>query len=306
MTDQPVNGVSPQAGTGARRTKPAFVSLKNRLHLPGVGELLAPCTRHLTPSQYKRMISAWAAMERYHVFGMLVYGQVIGFIAIEEKNKGFGRVLAIGVLPQQQMRGLGRRLLVEAFCSLGLEELTADAPGEVAGFYERLHFEVGDPRETAPGIPVYPCVLRRSVLFGAYQHEYSSGAVLYCVRGGERLYVLVTELSGNTGLPKGHVEAGETQEMTALREIFEETGVEATIVPGFGGEIVYPQGRYVFKHFTYFLATFTPEQEPRSGTDVVTHLLPFDQALRKLSFADVRTILREAEQFLNTLSLEHS
>ncbi len=304
MTDYPNSETTPQSGA-IRRTKPAFVSLKNRLHLPGVSELLAPCTRHLTPSQYKRMLTAWATMERYHVFGMLVYGQVIGFIAIEEKNKGFGRILAIGVLPQQQMRGLGRRLVIEAFCSLGLEELTVETPEELAGFYNRLHFHVGEPREGSPGMTVSTCVLRKSVLFEAYQHEYSSGAVLYCVRNGERLYVLVTELSGNTGLPKGHVEAGETQEMTALREIMEETGVEAVLVPGFGGEIVYPQGRFVFKHFTYFLATFTPEQEPVSGNDVVTHLLPFDQALRKLSFADVRVILREAEQFLNTLALEH-
>lgn len=301
MTEQP--GISPQPlhmNSTVRKTRPMFVNLKNRLHLPGVNELLAPCTGHLTPSQFKRMLSAWAAMDRYHVFGLILYSRVIGLIAIEEKTSGHGRILALAVVAQQQQKGMGRRLLVEAFCSLNLEELTAEALEATARFYERLHFAIGMHRQSASGAPVYPCTLKKTTLFAAYAHEYSSGAVLYCQRGEGRLYVLVTELSGNTGLPKGHVEAGETEEMTALREIFEETGIRAVIQPGFGGEIVYPQGRRMFKHFTYFLAYFSPEQEPRSGTDVIAHLLPYDQALRKLSFADVRSILREAELFLNT------
>jgi bis(5'-nucleosidyl)-tetraphosphatase len=301
MTDQ--SGFSSQPANRnntARNPRALFVNLKNRLHLPGVNELLAPCTGHLTSSQFKRMLSAWGTMDRYHVFGLILFSRAIGLIAIEEKTSGHGRILALAVVPQQQLRGMGRRLLVEAFCSLNLDELTAEALESTARFYERLYFIVDAPRLSAAGAPVYTCTLNKTSLYAAYAHEYSSGAVLYCQRGGERLYVLVTELSGNTGLPKGHVEAGETEEMTALREIHEETGIQAVIQPGFGGEIVYPQGRRMFKHFTYFLAYFSPEQEPRSGTDVIAHLLPYDQALRKLSFADVRSILREAELFLNT------
>lgn len=47
--------------------------------------------------------------------------------------------------------------------------------------------------------------------------EYSAGGVLYTVYHGKRLYVVVTELDGHTGLPKGHMEKGETARMTALR-----------------------------------------------------------------------------------------
>ena len=47
--------------------------------------------------------------------------------------------------------------------------------------------------------------------------EYSAGGVLYTVSRGRRLYVVITELDGHTGLPKGHMEPGETARATALR-----------------------------------------------------------------------------------------
>lgn len=287
----------------SRRPRLMFVNLKNRLHLPGINDLLAACTQHLTASQHKRMLTAWQTLPRYQVFGFVHYQQVVSLVAIEEKVQGQGRILAMTVAPGHQRRGLGRRMVVEAFCTLELSELTAESLLEYIGFFEALHFIVGPPRQTPTGITLFGCVLTRLALFSAYAHEYSAGAVLYCIREGQRLYVLVTELSGNTGLPKGHVEEGETKEQTALREIMEETGISANLLPGFGGEIVYPQGRNMLKHFTYFLAEFTPDQQPESGPDVVAHILPYEQALRKLSFVDVRTILRQAEQFLTEQQL---
>ena len=57
----------------------------------------------------------------------------------------------------------------------------------------------------------------------------SAGAALYTVQDGQTRWVLVREKSGSVGLPKGHVEKGETPEQAALREIREETGL--TMVP---------------------------------------------------------------------------
>ena len=56
----------------------------------------------------------------------------------------------------------------------------------------------------------------------------SAGAALYTVQDGETRWVLVREKSGSVGLPKGHVEKGETPKQTALREIREETGLTVT------------------------------------------------------------------------------
>ncbi len=93
---------------------------------------------------------------------------------------------------------------------------------------------------------------------------------------------------------------GQSNEEAALREIYEETGIRARIMPGFEGELVYPQGRGMLKHFYYFLASFDADQQFIAGDVVDAELLPYDQAMRKLSFMDVRQLLRRAEVFLNS------
>lgn len=303
LTD-PQDSLPPVASPG--RTRAMFVNLKHKLHLAGVQELLAPCTQHLTASQFKRMLGAWQTLPQYQVFGFIKHSEVVGLLALELSAHDTARILALGISSRHQRRGLGRRLVVESFCSLNLEVLTAKTLAESLDFYRRLHFDVQPPATNVPGQAVYSLRLSRHTLHASYNHEYSAGAVLFTQGKGERLYVLVTELSGNTGLPKGHVEPGETQEQTALREIFEETGLHATLLPGFGGEIVYPQGRGMLKHFTYFLAQFEAGQPVVSGPDVQAHVLPFELALSKLSFVDVRSILRQAEAYLNELDNQNS
>ena len=54
---------------------------------------------------------------------------------------------------------------------------------------------------------------------------HSAGAVLYTVIDGERRYVLVREKNGSYGMPKGHVEPGESLVDSVIREMHEETGL---------------------------------------------------------------------------------
>ena len=292
-----------QGGGGPRaeqRPKTVFMSLKNKLELPGVTPLLAPCTRHLDQSQYARMLSGWKSMRQYHVYGFVRMGTVIAIMAVAEARTGQGRLLVLSVDPRFRNRGMGRRLLVETFCSLKLESLQVDTVEQTLGFYLRNHFELLESRDAGEGVMLHTCLLTKKALYAGYEHEYSSGAVLFTHQEGQRLYAVVTELSGNTGLPKGHVEAGESNEEAALREIYEETGIRARIMPGFEGELVYPQGRGMLKHFYYFLASFDADQQFIAGDVVDAELLPYDQAMRKLSFMDVRQLLRRAEVFLNS------
>src|SRR5437899_364523 len=61
--------------------------------------------------------------------------------------------------------------------------------------------------------------------------EYSAGGAVISVRNGVA-YVAMIATRGRTrwGLPKGAVAAGETSEAAALREVLEETGLQAEIV----------------------------------------------------------------------------
>jgi len=57
-----------------------------------------------------------------------------------------------------------------------------------------------------------------------------AGAVAFRETEGKRLYLVITSSDGaHWVLPKGHIEAGETAEAAALRELQEEAGVVGVI-----------------------------------------------------------------------------
>ncbi|WP_020615651.1 NUDIX hydrolase [Paenibacillus daejeonensis] len=60
--------------------------------------------------------------------------------------------------------------------------------------------------------------------------EYSAGGVVFRRTVGGLQVQLIQDRYGKISLPKGKMEAGETIEQTALREIVEETGIEGKII----------------------------------------------------------------------------
>ncbi len=66
---------------------------------------------------------------------------------------------------------------------------------------------------------------------GKVKNEYSSGGAVIMFRDGAPFIAMIAT-RGRTrwGLPKGAVSEGETSEAAALREVLEETGLEAEIV----------------------------------------------------------------------------
>ena len=71
------------------------------------------------------------------------------------------------------------------------------------------------------------------------KYEKSCGAVVFTRINNEITYLLIQNLGGTYGFPKGHVEQGETEEQTALREIFEEVGLRVELYPDFRREDEY-------------------------------------------------------------------
>jgi len=142
--------------------------------------------------------------------------------------------------------------------------------------------------------------------------EHSAGGVLS--RGaGEGLEVVLAarrRRSGELvwGLPKGLVEAGEEPAAAALREVREETGLEAVISESLG-DISYFyvwEGERVRKKVTFFLMAPT-------GGDLSLHddemeevrWFPFERARRSASFASEREILERAATALRGASPLH-
>ena len=80
----------------------------------------------------------------------------------------------------------------------------------------------------------------------------SCGAVVYTEKENQRRYVLVK--GGYIGLPKGHMERGESERETAVRESWEEPCVKTQLSPGFRRVVTYHMPNGNDKRVAYFLA----------------------------------------------------
>jgi len=88
--------------------------------------------------------------------------------------------------------------------------------------------------------------------------EKSCGAIIFRYIKGEVEFLLVKQKSMNWGFAKGHVEKGETEIETALREVKEETNLDVDILPYFK-EQVYFFMRKTKKQVIFFLAKVKPD-----------------------------------------------
>ncbi len=133
-------------------------------------------------------------------------------------------------------------------------------------------------------------------------YEKSCGAVVFRRAGGEIKYLVIKSLTGIYGFTKGHVEQGETEEQTAYREVFEETGISVTLLSGFRVEEEYPlpQKEDTIKQVVYFLGEYC-DQEPRYQASELSDavLVDYETAMSLFQFDSSRRILTEANKFLS-------
>ena len=135
-------------------------------------------------------------------------------------------------------------------------------------------------------------------------YEYSCGAVVFTRIGGVPHYLLVRakdQREGCHGFPKGHMEPGETEEQTALREILEETGLRVQLLEGFRAVTEYPLPcpPDTRKRVVFFLAEYENQPVRIQESELAGFALaPFDEALALTEYADSRQILTDAHAFL--------
>lgn len=106
-------------------------------------------------------------------------------------------------------------------------------------------------------------------------------------------------------LPKGHIEAGETAEETAVREVAEETGIESTVLAPLG-TINYwfvAEDRRIHKTVHHFL--MQRQAGELSDDDVeVTEVawVPLGELSERLAYADERRLVSRATELLTELA----
>ena len=117
--------------------------------------------------------------------------------------------------------------------------------------------------------------------------EKSCGAIVFTRENGIRKYVIIRGTGiyqGFCGFPKGHMEAGETEIQTALREIREETGLDVKLLDGFretDEHFLAREGRPDDKKTNvYFLAEYNDQEIKAQESEVSKiELMEYEDAL---------------------------
>lgn len=105
-------------------------------------------------------------------------------------------------------------------------------------------------------------------------------------------------------LPKGHVEMGETFAQTAEREVWEETGIVATVLQPLG-EVDYwfvAEGRRIHKTVHHFLLRATGGELSDADSEVTeVAWVPLTELHRRLAYPDERRLVAQVADLLARL-----
>lgn len=139
------------------------------------------------------------------------------------------------------------------------------------------------------------------------EREVSAGGVVFR-RGpdGVATFLLIRDSYRHWGLPKGHLEDGESPAQAALRETAEETGLGDLALQGPIRIIDWHfrfRGRRIHK-FCHFFLFESPSAEAVPQVDegiTACRWLPLEQALETLSYDNARGVLKRAGEMARTL-----
>ena len=135
--------------------------------------------------------------------------------------------------------------------------------------------------------------------------ETSAGAIVFRENNGSRLYLLLNYPSGHWDFVKGKMEEGESPHQTVIREAKEETGIEdLDLFSGYEEEIRYDfqfEGELIHKKVIFFLAKTKTEKITISHEHQDFVWLSYEDAMKKTTYENARSILSKAEKLLETL-----
>ncbi len=130
-------------------------------------------------------------------------------------------------------------------------------------------------------------------------YEKSCGCVIFRTADELRVLIIKQSRNGNWSFPKGHVEEGETEIQTAMREVFEEVGLKIRIREGFRETIHYNPRPSVNKDVVYFVAQSKIGRVKLQKEEVADYkwVRP-EQAFKILSFVNDKEVLTKALEFI--------
>ncbi|MFA9398390.1 MAG: shikimate kinase [Clostridiaceae bacterium] len=134
--------------------------------------------------------------------------------------------------------------------------------------------------------------------------EKSCGAVVFEKNNDKINFLLIRHNAGHWAFPKGHVENHETEEETAKREVYEETGIKIKILKGFKTESEFAPKPNVMKKVILFLGEAIDKDVTIQIEEVQDYKwLEYEKALDILTYENDKKIIKQAYRYLNKLIL---
>lgn len=140
-----------------------------------------------------------------------------------------------------------------------------------------------------------------------WKREISAGGIVY-KKENEQTFVLLIKPSGSTQnqekkwtFPKGLIDSDEKPEQTALREVKEEGGVEATIIEKLGSvKYTYVwEGKNIFKIVTWFLMEYVSGNPEDHDHEVLeAKWFELSEAEKMLVYKTDKEIFEKAKKIL--------
>ncbi|MBI4002600.1 MAG: NUDIX domain-containing protein, partial [Nitrospira defluvii] len=123
-----------------------------------------------------------------------------------------------------------------------------------------------------------------------------AGGVVYKNEGEETLYLIISTKDNQQNtwvLPKGHIESGEGNDEAALREVEEEAGVVAQLMWPLGevSFLVMSGEAEIRTRAKFYLMGWLFDMPEERSENRVLQWLPFEQALKQLTFPEAKRML---------------
>ena len=134
------------------------------------------------------------------------------------------------------------------------------------------------------------------------KREKSCGALVYRItQNGQKELLFIKHRHGtHWSFPKGHMEEGENEVQTALREVKEETGLDIDLEGDFRQSVEYYPKPNVKKQVVYFLGHARNDHVVRQEEEISEYKwCLLDEADTMVTFKNDKHLINEARRYLS-------
>lgn len=138
------------------------------------------------------------------------------------------------------------------------------------------------------------------------KYEKSCGAIIYRTKDDIVEYLAIKSRGcGHWSFPKGHVEKDETEQDTACREAYEETGLTISCKEGFRTSVQYSPKPDVLKEVIYFIAEINYGIVCIQADEVQAYKwLDFKAFLNLITYESDKDVLIKANNYMKDRGIE--